>query len=1854
MKFIQILNRYTRKIAMIWGVVFLFELVSPMAAMALTAGPTAPEATSFEPVDTTDMVNPLTGSFTYNLPLLEVPGPEGGYPLSLSYHAGIRPDVEASWVGLGWTLNPGAINRNVAGVPDDYNEVSSMRRDYWKGGNRKEYGLNVGFASSVNVGLVFASDTYLGFGVGATIGYGIKMGTFSSGVDVGIGPYGGGFVKMGVSSGIQVADGLGLTSGINVSTNFQSINVGAGATLSASNGNLLSASMNSSSNKPSLSLMGATGSILNKNAGKISTSSSGFGLTIPLGVISVGVSFKNQRYWSDETVSVSSSGSLYAPILSEFAAPSEWDKGYDNYRLLPDNINIADDPEEFEMLGGTLPEYDNYSISGQGIGGQIRPYLFQRSLYLQNNEPAKSSGNTNRASSVIKQGVGFRFVNDFSNMFDQGIGDVTMQNGTPQARVTLPFDMAGNADNRIGNELPASKFIKYFTNNEIRNGEAKLKGFIDVGNETKGFNRLPNTTSIGLFNSSSAGSQIGGFMVTNESGVTYHYALPAYSYNEYSRNFKPKETGKFTEFFRSEAYAYTWLLTAVTGPDYVDRNNNGLVDDGDWGYWVAMDYGRWCRDYVWRTPAMGVDKDLDQDYAMFTSGSKELYYLNKIRTRTHTAIFEKEVRLDAKSNAWRAAHDYLLYSPFDESSIQSLRLNKIYLLNNSDAKKISESSGSKDAEHEFEYYSNVIDKYDVDAIGRSDLESNSIRVIDFGFSYDLAKNTPNSFNTNQPGYYFGKLTLESLKIRGKGGASLLPQTIFSYEEPENAEFDAKVVSNNQFTTYSSISMNVGTMVKGTGDKPIYYGMITSVTNGGNGKIYTVANGQGLGIEPIGMKLIKTKNPDYCKDCQDVWGFYKGDISMSLLDLNRDLAKRVTETSAKGTDAWNLRSISSPTGNKIELVYESNEFKNTVFERNISIPIRNPRPLTNDKTRFAIDLPLEISAFEEKYSPGSLIDGFFMGELYGLPWEPFYSNTGNPVCYYEGRDTGTTNGIIIRFTKEMSTFIAGNIRLPIDARVNYGGGSRIKIVSNKTANNTYYQTEYQYRINNSSTGVTSYLPYNMETGNFEGLSSDYKKGYKKLLNKDVENILKYAREIPGPGIMYEAVRTQNKVVLPNGDTQKEGYTENTYRVMERRMINRVILQDHNGGTGDIHAVNLRISDFTTNIGDLKSIKYFDAEGKLIKEISNQYLYDETVKDVPIGDYRDQYKKKLLDKFSLQGFVNERFAEVRYHNVKSYQNKSNVVMTAREQYPSVLISSMTKDYINGSSESKENLAFDFLNGQLTKVLTKDSYGNRFLLETGFAYNQYPQMGNKLVDINNKNMLTQIHSQVNYKVDGNNQKASVISGAKTIWSKDIDVLNPDGNIIAQNTNANGHVWRKQREEILEIPDQYGDSGLLPISQFSLSNNYWKLLNVYSLYNVYSKGLEDYDRNNIYSANRYGYNNSKIVASAKFAKFKEIAFSGAEDEVLGKAQPGEVNMGNGTVSSNAAHTGIKSLSVPSKGTGFTYSVPVSNLTIGRTYVASVWVKNVANTNFTLYYNIGSGDVASPITSTNSTKTSGDWTLVNLEVKVTGGTTLKIFAKNTGTATGLMDDFRFHPKNSSSVAYVYDSFSGELTHILDHLNLFTKFEYDAHGRLLRTYKEQFGVNPYKTNEYQINYGQTTNVFYNARISQVFTRNDCTNGEVGTKVIYEVEDGKYKSNISQADADAKAQQEINQKGQAYANQKGYCTQVMTDMTIRKYTGWEGDVARISFYKDNEVFPSYEIFPTNSTGDVVVKVPYGEFSRVRIDVNGSNTSYNGYLTLSHAGGKPCSEIGFTSKEINFYNVKIAFSKAIELTVAEYCL
>ncbi|MFB9844041.1 RHS repeat domain-containing protein [Mucilaginibacter ginsenosidivorans] len=104
-----------KQIAIAFLTLWLLNLLLPFTAAALTSGPTQPEAQQFQPAGVSDMVDLFTGDLKYNIPLLDV----DGYPVNLSYNSGSGMDDEASWVGLGWNLNVGAINRQVRGIPDD-------------------------------------------------------------------------------------------------------------------------------------------------------------------------------------------------------------------------------------------------------------------------------------------------------------------------------------------------------------------------------------------------------------------------------------------------------------------------------------------------------------------------------------------------------------------------------------------------------------------------------------------------------------------------------------------------------------------------------------------------------------------------------------------------------------------------------------------------------------------------------------------------------------------------------------------------------------------------------------------------------------------------------------------------------------------------------------------------------------------------------------------------------------------------------------------------------------------------------------------------------------------------------------------------------------------------------------------------------------------------------------------------------------------------------------------------------------------------------------------------------------------------------------------------------------------------------------------------------------------------------------------------------------------------------------------------------------------------------------------------------------------------------------------------------
>ncbi len=110
------LKQYKR-IAKFLLLLITFQIIEPLKSFALTSGPSQPEMQSFEPVGTTDLVDVFSGDFNYNIPLLDVEG----YPVNIAYHSGVGIEEEASWVGLGWNINVGNINHIVRGIPDDFN-----------------------------------------------------------------------------------------------------------------------------------------------------------------------------------------------------------------------------------------------------------------------------------------------------------------------------------------------------------------------------------------------------------------------------------------------------------------------------------------------------------------------------------------------------------------------------------------------------------------------------------------------------------------------------------------------------------------------------------------------------------------------------------------------------------------------------------------------------------------------------------------------------------------------------------------------------------------------------------------------------------------------------------------------------------------------------------------------------------------------------------------------------------------------------------------------------------------------------------------------------------------------------------------------------------------------------------------------------------------------------------------------------------------------------------------------------------------------------------------------------------------------------------------------------------------------------------------------------------------------------------------------------------------------------------------------------------------------------------------------------------------------------------------------------
>ena len=178
----------------------IIQTLNPPFLLALTSGPTQPEVEAFQPAGITDMVDPFSGDFSYNIPLMTV----GDYPLNLAYQSGVAMDDEASWSGLGWNVHSGAITRQMRGLPDDFWGDKVERNVYMRdnftvgakvmlgfetfGLDLSDYGVNLGVGFDVNY------NTYKGVGLtsltSASVGTQAGSGPMNLGLSLAAGPEG--------------------------------------------------------------------------------------------------------------------------------------------------------------------------------------------------------------------------------------------------------------------------------------------------------------------------------------------------------------------------------------------------------------------------------------------------------------------------------------------------------------------------------------------------------------------------------------------------------------------------------------------------------------------------------------------------------------------------------------------------------------------------------------------------------------------------------------------------------------------------------------------------------------------------------------------------------------------------------------------------------------------------------------------------------------------------------------------------------------------------------------------------------------------------------------------------------------------------------------------------------------------------------------------------------------------------------------------------------------------------------------------------------------------------------------------------------------------------------------------------------------------------------------------------------------------------------------------------------------------------------------------------------------------------------------------------------------------------------
>jgi hypothetical protein len=926
-------------------------------------GPGQPEMQSFKSVGASNMVDMFSGDFSYNLPLLDV----GGYPVGIHYNSGITMDQEASWVGLGWNINPGVINRSVRGLPDDFNgtdaitKVQNVKTNKTTGGAYSRsfelFGKKLDLKSlKINLGVkagIFYNN-YKGWGVEYGVSPSMSTSLFSKGSLT---------AGLSISNNSQTGLDVSPSFGVGISTK-QTVNMGLNATVSSNYNSRtgISGLQMGLSGSASRSVVvdqkkDAEGNIISKETGIAGQNSSypvsSISFVKPSFSPTISMPYTNESYNFSLAIGTygklkeKSYGTISGYTSKNYIAAADMTQtmpayGYLYYQKAKDagdNV-LMDFNRDKEVpyrpntpsIGVPSYTYDVYAISGEGIGGSFRPYRGDVGFVFDHTMRTKSkSGNfgldlgigkyvqigvdidktTNQTvtspwkteSNILAKEIGFKnedntiaepvyFKNPGEKVkvdknYFEAIGDTDLVNIglVGISSKNSPDPVLNNSLNRYKNQVFAGTVpLKTDTYKKERDKRTQVISYLTADLASKfaldtlikvyDLNAIPslgcltNYATIKRNEGIRKSNHLSEISVLNNDGKRYIYGIPAYNNLQQETSFAVN---------KDNADVNTGLVGYTPGNENSTANSADKTDN----YFSKENTPSFAHsfllssilsaDYV-DVSGNGLSEDDQGDAIKFNYskvyGENTGFYRWRAPYVENKASYGEGLKSDRRDD--RGSYTYGEKEVWYLNSVESKNMIGVFVVETDPAKVrkdmfgVKNENGGKDAEQK-QYQLKEINLYTkADLIKYGAAKAKPIKTVHFEYDYSLCKNHPGSESTT-----VGKLTLRKIW--------------FSYNKNE------KGIQNPYVFRYDKDVIDVNGNVTGN-NSPTYNNK--SYDRWGNFK------DPSANLGPTGDKFT---NADFPYSTQDA----------AIANQN--------------SSAWSLNEILMPSGSKIKVTYEADDY-----------------------------------------------------------------------------------------------------------------------------------------------------------------------------------------------------------------------------------------------------------------------------------------------------------------------------------------------------------------------------------------------------------------------------------------------------------------------------------------------------------------------------------------------------------------------------------------------------------------------------------------------------------------------------------------------------------------------------------------------------------------------------------------------------------------------------------------------------------------------------------------------------------------------------------------------------------------